>query len=99
MKEHGDPVCEPGEARCPGVSWADLLEQDSRPVPESLRKESYAYLGCEPLAVARYTDPAFFRAELERMWPRVWQWAAREEDLPEPGDTVVYENAGRSYLV
>ncbi len=33
------------------------------------------------------------------MWPNVWQFAAREEELPDPGDVVVYENAGRSYLV
>jgi phenylpropionate dioxygenase-like ring-hydroxylating dioxygenase large terminal subunit len=33
------------------------------------------------------------------MWPRVWQFAAREEDLPDPGDYVVYENAGRSFLI
>jgi phenylpropionate dioxygenase-like ring-hydroxylating dioxygenase large terminal subunit len=89
----------PGEGRCPGVSWSDLLAEDSRPVPDTLTRENYHYLGSAPIAANRYTDPGFFRAELERMWPRVWQWAAREEDLPEPGDTVVYNNAGRSYLV
>jgi phenylpropionate dioxygenase-like ring-hydroxylating dioxygenase large terminal subunit len=89
----------PGEGRCPGVSWSDLLAEDSRPVPDILTREHYRYLGSAPLAASRYTDPGFFRAELERMWPRVWQWAARDEDLPEPGDTVVYNNAGRSYLV
>ena len=33
------------------------------------------------------------------MWPYVWQFAARDEDLPEPGDYVVFENAGRSFLI
>jgi phenylpropionate dioxygenase-like ring-hydroxylating dioxygenase large terminal subunit len=33
------------------------------------------------------------------MWPRVWQYAARVEELPEPGDTVLYENAGRSFIL
>jgi phenylpropionate dioxygenase-like ring-hydroxylating dioxygenase large terminal subunit len=89
----------PGEARCPGVSWRDLLAEDSRPVPQFLADESYTYLGSEPIPASRYTDPTFFREELAKMWPYVWQWAAREEDLPEPGDTIVYENAGRSYLV
>lgn len=88
-----------GTARCPGVSWSDLLDEDSRPVPDILRNETYRYLGSEPIATARYTDPAFFHAEVTRMWPRVWQFAAREEDVPEPGDTIVYDNAGRSYLV
>jgi len=94
-----DVHVQPGEARCPGVSWSDLLTEDSRPVPDVLTREVYQYRGSEPIAASRYTDPAFFRAELAKMWPRVWQWAAREEDMPETGDTVVYENAGRSYLV
>ena len=89
----------PGGARCPGLSYADLLDRDTRPVPEFLRAERYRYLGSEPLDVARYISPDIFRAECEKMWPRVWQFAAREEELPDPGDYVVYENAGRSYLV
>jgi len=27
----------PGEARCPGVSVQDLLDKDTRPVPDYLR--------------------------------------------------------------
>jgi nitrite reductase/ring-hydroxylating ferredoxin subunit len=38
----------------------------------------------------RYTTSAFAEAELEWLWPRVWQVAAREEELPEPGDFVEY---------
>lgn len=89
----------PGEARCPGTSWNDLMDTDTRHVPDFLRHENYQYMGSGPLQADRYTSPDFFRRELEKMWPRVWQFAAREEDLPEPGDFVLYENAGRSYLV
>ena len=89
----------PGMARCPGLSWQDLLADDSRPVPDFLKEESYEYRGSEPLAAERYTSREFMELENRKMWPRVWQFAAREEDLPEPGDYVVYENAGRSYLV
>ncbi|MDE2404850.1 MAG: aromatic ring-hydroxylating dioxygenase subunit alpha [Sphingomonadales bacterium] len=88
-----------GGARCPGTSWQDLMAQDSRPAPACLTEESYQYLGSEPVDASRYTSEAFAQAERERMWPYVWQFAAREEDLPEPGDYVVYENAGRSYLI
>jgi phenylpropionate dioxygenase-like ring-hydroxylating dioxygenase large terminal subunit len=75
------------------------MDTDTRPVPDFLRQENYSYLGSEPLQAERYTSPDFFRRELEKMWPRVWQFAAREEDIPEPGDFALYENAGRSYLV
>ena len=85
--------------RSPGISWEQLIEIDGRPAPEFLKAESYTYLGSEPLDAARYTSEAFAQAERERLWPNVWQFAARDEDMPEPGDFVVYENAGRSYLI
>lgn len=88
-----------GQARCPGVGWDELMAADSREPPEFLRKDSYEFMGSEPLAAERYTSPEFFRKELKAMWPNVWQFAAREEELPDAGDVVVYENAGRSYLI
>ena len=88
-----------GAARSPGISWTELMASDSRPAPACLTEEHFEYLGSEPLAAERYTSETFAQAERERMWPHVWQFAAREEDLPEPGDYVVYENAGRSFLI
>lgn len=85
--------------RCPGMSYTDLLDLDTRAVPDFLREESVEDLGNAPLSTERYTSPDFFKLENEKMWPNVWQFAAREEDFPDSGDTVVYENAGRSYLL
>ena len=89
----------PGTARCPGVSWDEILQKDTHAVPAFLTDDTYRYMGSEPLATARYTSAEFFRLEVEKMWPNVWQFAAREEELPETGDVVVYENVGRSYLL
>ncbi|HEY6870933.1 MAG TPA: aromatic ring-hydroxylating dioxygenase subunit alpha [Novosphingobium sp.] len=94
-----DPATTLGTARCPGTGWNDLMAQDSRPAPACLTEESYAWLGSEPLDAARYTSEAFAEAERRHMWPHVWQFCAREEDILEPGDYIVYENAGRSYIV
>ena len=47
----------------------------------------------------RYTDPAFLDAELERLWPRVWQIACREEELVELGAYVEYAIGDDSILV
>mgnify|MGYP000087103112 CR=1 FL=1 len=94
-----DPQIGGGAARCPGTSWEDLMAADTMSPPAILTEESYSYLGSEPLDAARYTSEEFAKLEREKMWPYVWQFAAREEDLPEPGDFVVYENAGRSWLV
>ena len=85
--------------RGPGPGWDDLAASDSREVPDFLLGDRQQALGAAPLDVARYTDPGFFAQECEKMWPQVWQFAARQEEMPEPGDYVLYENAGRSYLV
>lgn len=99
MAQRSSTAAASGAARSPGIAWNELMEQDSRPAPACLTEESYAWLGSDPIAASRYTSEEFAKAEHERMWPYVWQFAAREEDLPNPGDYVVYENAGRSYLV
>jgi len=85
--------------RCPGTSWDDYAAADTHPVPAFLREDHYKYLGSRPIAASRYTGAEFFQLELDKMWPNVWQFAARDEDMPDPGDVVVYKNAGRSYLL
>jgi phenylpropionate dioxygenase-like ring-hydroxylating dioxygenase large terminal subunit len=47
----------------------------------------------------RYTGRIFFDAELERLWPRVWQIACREEELVQVGDYVEYAIGDESILV
>ncbi|HEX2792801.1 MAG TPA: aromatic ring-hydroxylating dioxygenase subunit alpha [Croceicoccus sp.] len=86
-------------ARCPGPGWEEILAGDDIQPPAFMAEDRYAYLGSEAIDAARYYSPHFFRAECERMWPNVWQFAAREEDMPESGDYVTYDNAGRSYLI
>ena len=89
----------PGEARCPGISVQDLLARDSRPVPEHLRSQSYSFLGDEDIPYERYTSQGYFDQEIEHLWPRTWQWACREEHVPEPGDYYVYDVGPYSVIV
>jgi phenylpropionate dioxygenase-like ring-hydroxylating dioxygenase large terminal subunit len=94
-----DPHLGKDVARCPGDGWEEILAADDIQPPAFVSEDRYQYLGSEALDAKRYYDADFFKAEIEKMWPNVWQFAAREEDLPEAGDYVVYENAGRSYLL
>jgi phenylpropionate dioxygenase-like ring-hydroxylating dioxygenase large terminal subunit len=89
----------PGEARCPGVSVQDLLRQDSRKAPDYLTRQSYEFLGDDDIPFERYTSPDYFQQELKLLWPRIWQWACREEHIPEPGDYVVYDFGPYSVIV
>lgn len=46
-----------------------------------------------------YTDPAFVKLEHEKLWPKVWQVACREEEVARPGAFVTYEIGDESLIV
>ncbi|HUW01667.1 MAG TPA: aromatic ring-hydroxylating dioxygenase subunit alpha [Acidimicrobiales bacterium] len=88
-----------GEARSPGITYQQLLDTDTHEVPEVLRLESPEYLGSGDVDIARYISREWHEREVERLWRRVWQFACREDDIPEVGDHVVYEIVRDSYIV
>ncbi len=47
----------------------------------------------------RYTDPAFLKLEYEHLWSKVWQAAARLDEIPEQGDFSVYDIGDQSVLI
>ena len=85
--------------RSPGVSYQELLDADTHPVPDQLRWFSPAYFGSHDLPVERYTSRAFHELEKERLWKRTWQMACRVEELPEVGDSIVYDITDMSFLL
>ena len=90
---------EPGLARSPGLSYQQLLDTDTHEVPKVLREESPRFLGDEDVSIEPYISRDWFEREKERLWARVWQFACREEHLPNPGDYVLYEIVGKSFLI
>ncbi len=86
-------------ARSPGPSWQDLLDDDSRPVPDDLRAEAPYLSGFADIPKDRYLSREWHEREKACLWSRVWQFACREEHLPEVGSYVVYDIADQSYLV
>ena len=46
-----------------------------------------------------FISPEFAQLERERLWPRVWQIACREEELPHVGSFVTYDIAGESIVL
>ena len=85
--------------RCPGPTWQDKLDEDVRSVPGYLRAESPYLNGFDDIPKERYLSRDFHNLEKERLWSRVWQFACREEHLPEVGSTIIYEITDRSYLI
>jgi phenylpropionate dioxygenase-like ring-hydroxylating dioxygenase large terminal subunit len=93
------PALKPGEARCPGPSTKELVQSDGWQMPAQLLTESYEFLGDEDIPFERYTSKEFFNLEMEKMWPKVWQWACRDEHIPEVGDYYTYDVGPYSILV
>ncbi len=51
------------------------------------------------ISVGRYIDPAFMKLEFERLWSRVWQVAARVDEVPEVGDYATYDIGDQSVII
>jgi phenylpropionate dioxygenase-like ring-hydroxylating dioxygenase large terminal subunit len=70
------------------------------PYPEHLKVEKPPY---KPevmrVAVDRYFRQEYHDLEVEKIWKKAWQWAVREEDIPEIGDYHVYDVAELSFIV
>lgn len=90
---------EPGQARCPAISTQEIIAKDKVGAPGWVRSESYEFLGDEDISTSRYLDPAYAKAEFERLWTRTWQFACREEHIPEVGDYHVYDLGHYSFIV
>src|SRR3546814_13479841 len=50
-------------------------------------------------SVGRYIDPGFAKLEFEKLWSKVWQVAARLDEIPQAGDYSVYEIGDQSVVV
>jgi len=91
---------EKGDARCPGApSTQEIIAKDKVEAPTWVRSESYQFLGDEDIPKDRYIDEAFAKKEYETLWKKTWQFACREEHIPEPGDYHVYDIGRQSFIV
>ncbi len=52
-----------------------------------------------PIPTTRYTDPAFFRLERERIFARTWLFAGHESEWPEPGSYRQFTRSGAPIVV
>lgn len=86
--------------RSAGISYQELIRNDVVPPPAPLTWENpLVDVPLTSVPVTRYTSQAFHDLEMERLWPRVWQMACREEEIPEVGDYTIYEIGPSSIIV
>ena len=82
-------------------AFAELLAADTNAgnISDALKRNQPLSPGPSLIPVARYIDRRYHELEKERLWGRVWQVAAHEDDFANVGDVVPYDIATRSYLI
>ena len=51
------------------------------------------------IPTGRYVSPEFFALEQAHVWPRVWAFAGRVDDAPEPGDFFTFDDLDVPVLI
>jgi carnitine monooxygenase subunit len=69
------------------------------PIDSHEAKAPFVDNGVKPISPERYYSPQYMEAERRLLWPKVWNWAAREEDVPDAGDYVTFEIGRESFIV
>ncbi|MEA3299662.1 MAG: aromatic ring-hydroxylating dioxygenase subunit alpha [Pseudomonadota bacterium] len=82
-----------------GIRYQELLDQETVPVPAHLRQTRNPDIGTMRLDPANYTSAEQHRLEMAHLWMKTWQFACREEDIPEVGDHLLYEVGDLSLIV
>ncbi|MBV45551.1 MAG: Rieske (2Fe-2S) protein [Rhodobiaceae bacterium] len=88
-----------GTDRSAGVTYQELLDEDSREVPAIFRVQNPLPPGPTKVPAERYYSKEFHDLEVEKVWKRVWQMACHEDDIPNVGDYNVYNIARLSFLI
>ena len=99
LTEPADLTLAPGEARCPGPQTRDIIARDQDSAPAALTAESYEFMGDDDIPYERYTSQKFFNREIDTVWRKTWQWACREEHIPNDGDYYTYDVGPYSVVV
>ena len=92
-------MSEAEDLRSQGISYQELISSDQVPPPRTLTLENVFRSPVNSVPVTRYTSREFHDLEMRKLWPKVWQMACREEEIPEVGDHLVYEIGRYSIIV
>ena len=87
------------KATIPIRTYREIIDRDSTPVADVLALKSNPPQPTEDIPVEHFICPDFFALEMENMWPRAWQFACRDEHVPEEGDYFVYDIGRYSILI
>lgn len=81
------------------ITYQDIIATDKIAPPDDMKIHSSIKFDFHSVDKERYTSQEYHKKEIEKMWSRVWQLACRVEDIPEKGDTFVYEIGNISLII
>lgn len=96
--DHPDGI-KRGDSSLVSPPVSTLLAADAGKVPEGLLQQGNYLPSVKRVPLARYWDREFAAREQAYLWQKVWQFACREEDIPEVGDRYCYEVGNKSWIV
>ena len=82
----------------PPPATAEAQAMPGFPPHVVIEKPPYAP-GIARVPVDRFFKQEYHDLEVERIWKKAWQWACREEEIPDVGDYQIYEVAHLSFIV
>ncbi|MGD1954085.1 MAG: SRPBCC family protein [Sphingomonadales bacterium] len=88
-----------GHNRSGGLSYEQMIGMDAVQPPPVYFESNPVPAGVTEVDVTRYFSKEEHDREVERLWKRVWQMACHEDDIPNVGDTHVYDIAGLSFII
>jgi nitrite reductase/ring-hydroxylating ferredoxin subunit len=95
----------------PSVGRAGRLKREEKPMSAMIARTPPQLPGdgsdwparwrtlAQGVGVGRYTDAAFASMEFDKLWHRVWQVAARTDEIPAQGDYTTYKIGDQSILL
>lgn len=80
-------------------SFSEFLRLDGDSDVERLKVRGQRDVGPVEVPTRWYLDREVHELEVERIWKKTWQIAGWAADIPEPGDTMLYNIAGISLVL
>ncbi len=83
----------------PRPTFQEIIAADGDAPPPAMFAENAPFMGTSDIDKARYFSREWHDREMDLLWPRIWQMACREEQIPDSGDSLVYEVGTYSILI
>lgn len=79
--------------------FQDMLANDAGPLSAAIQARGNYRPSIDEIPFSTYTDRAYASREMAHVWGKTWQYACREEDIPEVGDRIPYDVGPLSFII